>query len=120
MLLSVNAFRFLRAYFILLKFGVQTDSMVIAYEGSRSIITKNTLIPKFKFQTNQNQSVIGKPIHSWFIELNNYQLDKNYITIYNPQDPNKFIVRNNIEVFANISIVTGTIVSLIWLVIVLV
>ena len=115
-LLSINGVNFLIAYVRLLKLGTPTNGLVVAYEASNSIMTKNATIPKLQFQTIEKQSIIGKPVHSWFIELNNYQLDKNYIAIYDNKDPNKFVIRSNIEFTINIILVTGTLVSLVWLI----
>lgn len=119
-LLSINAINFLIAYVRLLKSGTKTNGLVVAYEASNFIMTKNVTIPKIKFRTQQEQSIIGKPVHSWFIELNNYQLDKNYVAFYDNKDPNKFIIRSNIELSINIILVTGTLVSFIWLIITIV
>jgi hypothetical protein len=115
-LLSINGVNFLIAYVRLLKVGTPTNGLVVAYEASNFIMTKNATIPKLQFQTIEKQSIIGKPVHSWFIELNNYQLDKKYIAIYDNKDPNKFVIRSNIEFTINIILVTGTLVSFVWLI----
>jgi len=104
------------AYIRLIKSGTRTNELVVAYEASNHIMTKNATIPKIKFQTQQEKSIVGKPVHSWFIELNNYQLDKSYVTFYDNKDPNKFIIKSNIELLTNIILVTSAIVSFTWLV----
>ena len=76
------------------------------------------LIPKLQFQTEQEQSVIGEPVYSWFLELNNYQLDKNCVAYYDKKDPRKFVVKSNVEFLINFLIVVGALVSLVWLLIV--
>src|SRR3989337_2315698 len=105
-LLSVKSIAFLKTYIALLQSGIKANGNVIAYEDSRHIMTKNAVIPKVEFQTEENQSVIGEPIYSWFLELNNYQLNKNCI------------IKSNIELLTNIAITIGTLVSLVWLIIV--
>jgi hypothetical protein len=62
--------------------------------------------------------VIGKPVYSWFVELNNYERNKNYVAYYNKNNPEKFVIKSNIEVLVNSVIVIGALVSLIWLIIV--
>jgi hypothetical protein len=116
---SINAVIFLMTYLRLLKSGTKTNGLVVAYEASNFIMTKNAAIPKIKFQTQEEQSIIGKPVHSWFIELNNYQLEKNYVTFYDNKDPYKFVIRSNIEFTTNIILVISTLVSVIWLIIVI-
>jgi hypothetical protein len=62
--------------------------------------------------------VIGKPAYSWFVELNNYQLNKNYVAYYNKNNPEKFVIKSNIEFLINSVIVIGALVSSIWLIII--
>jgi len=101
-----------------LQSGTRANGNVIAYEESRHIMTKNAVVPKVEFQAEENQSVIGKPIYSWFLELNNYQLKKNCIAFYDKRDPKKFVIKSNIELLTNIAITMGALVSLVWLIIV--
>jgi len=118
-ILSINAIKFLKIYIKLLFSGTKTDGLVVAFEGSNHVMTKNALIPKIKFSTEKEQLIVGKPIHSWFIELSNYklELDINYVTIYDNSDPNKFVIKSNIELATNLILVSGTLVSFKFLVI---
>ena len=119
-LISINAVIFLMGYIRLLKSGVQTNGLVVACEASIFIMTKNATIHKIKFQTQEEQSIIGKPVHSWFIELNNYQLEKNYVAFYDNKDPNKFIIKSNSELLVNVILVISALVSFMWLIIAIV
>lgn len=116
-LLSINAFIFMKTYLTLFLSGSKTNGLVIAFELSNSIMTKNALIPKIEFLTNEGKTVIGKPMHSWSIELCNYQLHKNYTVIYNKSNPNKFVVKSNVELATNFVLLAGALTSLITLLI---
>src|SRR3989337_1474787 len=111
-LLSVKSIAFLKTYIALLQSGIKANGNVIAYEDSRHIMTKNAVIPKVEFQTEENQSVIGEPIYSWFLELNNYQLNENCTAFYDKSNSKKFVIKSNIELLTNIAITIGTLVSL--------
>jgi hypothetical protein len=117
MVISVNSILFLKTYLSLLKFGDRTDGNIIAFDLSNHIMTKG-LIPKLEFQTGKKQLVIGKPVYSWFVELNNYERNKNYVAYYNKNNPEKFVIKSNIEVLVNSVIVIGALVSLIWIIII--
>lgn len=114
-LLSINAFTFLKTYLTLFLFGSKTNGLVIAFELSNSIVTKNALIPKIEFLTNEGKIITGKPMYSWSIELCNYQVHKNYTVIYNKSNPNKFVVKSNVELATNFVLLAGALTSLITL-----
>lgn len=118
-LLSVKSIAFLKTYIVLLQLGIRTNGKIIAFEESRHTMTKG-LIPKVEFQTDDNQSVIAKPVYSWFLEVNNYLPNKNYVTYYDKGSPSKFVVKSNIEFLINLVVVIGALVSLVWLIIALV
>ena len=116
LLLSIKSIGFLKNYTTLQRLGFRSNGKIIAFEESRHIITKG-LIPKVEFQTNDNQLVIAKPIHSWFLEINYYLPDKKCVTYYDKVNPNKFVIKSNIEFFINLVIVVGALISLTWLII---
>ena len=116
-ILSAKSIVFLKTYIVLLKLGIRTNGIIVAFEEARHIITKG-LIPKVEFQTDKNQPVTGKPIYSWFLELNNYQLERNCVAYYDKSNPIKFVIKSNLELFINFAIVMAALVSLTWLIIV--
>lgn len=117
-LLSIKSIEFIKVYIRLLRSGTRTNGRIIAYEGSRQLMILNVAIPKVEFQAGENQVVIAKPINSWFIEINNYKLQKNCIVYYDKSNPSKFTIKSIFELLINLAIVTGAAGSLIWLIIV--
>lgn len=117
LLLSIKSIAFIKAYVTLLRSGIRANGRIVAYESSRHMMISNAAIPKVEFQTEENQSVIAKPIYSWFLEINNYQLHKSCVVYYNKSVPSKFTIRSIVELLINVAIVIGTAVSLTWLII---
>lgn len=113
-LLSIKSISFINAYAILLQSGNKINGRIIAYEAARHMMILNVTIPKVEFHTEENQSIIAKPIYSWFLEINNYQLHKYAVVYYNKSMPSKFIIKSTIELLINFAIVIGTLVSLMW------
>lgn len=112
---SLNALPFLMAYIKLFRTGVTTRAVVIGYHLSESTLLRNATIPKLKFKTNQEQEIIGKPIHSWFFELFTYQPGISYDIIYDKANPNKFVMNNKVELVIGCLILASTLFSLLWL-----
>lgn len=117
-LLSLNAVNYLLSYFRLSNSGTCTTGIILSFSNSKSIMTKNSLIPKIEFRIENKQTVIGTPTHSWFVELNKYQVDKKYIVYYDKKDPSIFIVGSIRELVTNITLVTCALVSILWLILV--
>ena len=67
---------------------------------------KNALIPKFSFSTSDNRKVISIPLYSFFVELVDYQLNREYDIMYAKDNPNNFIVVKPIELGINLLVIT--------------
>jgi len=116
--ISFKSVGFLKCYITLLHSGLRSHGKIIAFEESRHVITKG-LIPKVEFQTHKNQTILAKPIYSWFLEVNSYSPDKNCVACYDKESPAKFVIKSNLELLINGVIVLGGLISLIWLIITL-
>jgi hypothetical protein len=117
-LFSIKSIGFLKNYITLWHLGFRSNGKIIAFEESRHIITKG-VIPKVEFQTYDNQLITGKPIYSWFMEVNYYIPDKSCVTFYDKVSPNKFIIKSNVEFLINFAVVIGALISLLGLIIAL-
>lgn len=76
------------------------------------MLTKG-LIPKVEFQTGDSETVIAKPIYSWFLEINFYSLEKSYVAYYDKVNPTKFVIKSGFEILTNLVIVISACVSLV-------
>src|SRR3990170_3882899 len=84
---SIKSIIYIKTYVTLLKFGAKTEASIIAFEASNFMMTKNATIPKINFTTVDDKTIMEKPIHSWFVELNKYVLNKNCIVFYDKESP---------------------------------
>lgn len=80
------------------------------------MITKG-LIPVFEFQPQNKEPVIAKPIYSWFIELNTYLPEHEYVLFCDKANPARFVVKSVIELMINVTIVAAAAFSSVWLIV---
>ena len=102
----MKSFDFFFRYFILKRSGLKTKGLVVGFTTRRQIMIKNALIPKFSFSTSDNRKVISIPLYSFFVELVDYQLNREYDIMYAKDNPNNFIVVKPIELGINLLVIT--------------
>ena len=78
--------------------GVETEAKVVGFEMSRFFMNKNALVPNFFFEVKNGRQVTAKPIHSWLVEFSTYKVDQTSYVVYDLQNPEKYVVKNSIEV----------------------
>lgn len=112
LLLSTNAIKFLLIYRRLLLSGIKTTGKVVAYDSLKHLMVRNAAVPRISFRVTYGEERIGKPVHSWYIELNNYQLSKEYTLYYERNNPGRFVCKSNIELIVNCVLVAGALMFL--------
>jgi hypothetical protein len=80
---------------------VETEAKVVGFEMARFFMSKNALVPRFFFKVENGRQVTSKPIHSWLVEFSTYKVDQTKHVVYDLQNPEKYVVKNSIEVAIN-------------------
>ena len=111
---SVKALSFLFTYSRLRINGLESFGKVIAYEASRHVMFANALIPKIELYTLQNETIIGKPITSWFVEIDFKRLNEEVTLFQDKTNPKKFVIKGNAEPVANALVIILTVGYLSW------
>lgn len=114
--LSLKSISFLKTYITLCRRGNKTLGRAISFHFSAHMIAKGP-IPVFEFQPQNKESVIAKPIYSWFIELNTYLPDHEYELYCDKANPARFVVKSHIELLVNVTIVAVAAFSSFWLIV---
>lgn len=112
---SIKSGSYLKTILIFYKNANKATGRIVAYEGSRSIMTKNALIPKVKYLTENNIELTAKPISSWFFELNHYKLNDTCTVFYDKKQNDKIIIKSNLEVFTNLIFIVVSLCIIAWI-----
>jgi|GEM_PF-5021014 len=114
---SFRPVKYLLLYFRLTSSGQKCTGKIVNFEYSDYLISRNINIPNFSFQTEEGKIIIGRPVYSLFMELNQYEYHKAYIVCYDADNPKSFVVRSNMEMVLTFSFVIVMLLAMIWLIV---
>lgn len=113
---SLKSIKYLLLYFRLNSSGIKCPGEVDRFEFSNYLISRNINIPVFNFKTDEGKIIIGRPVYSLFMELNNYQFLKSYVIIYDAKSPTIFVIKSRMEVILTAAFILVLILTVFWLI----
>ena len=83
--------------------GIKTYAEVVGFRTYRySLFLKNAAVPILSFNTEDLQQIRDIPIHSIFVEIVAYKMNKEYSIKYDNNNPKQFIIAKKGEIFTSI------------------
>lgn len=115
---SVHSVTFLSSYYSLVRENRKVKGVITSFDRANALLLRSTVVPIVYFKTEDNSSIEGTPEYSTFWNLNDWKRQDEVVVCYREDNPEKFVIISETDVWANWAVIGFTffclICSLIW------